>query len=155
MKKAIELILIILFTAGLFAIAGYTIFGPQDTVSYYEQRPLKPIPKPTLTALWTGEYFTDLEAAYTDHIALRNTMLKLHTKAEMGMGKVTVNGVTAGTKELLDYNGFLRWGLTEVFCGKLPRLFGQPSMADVSGPGDIWRRDGSPRRAVSGYVQGV
>ena len=73
MKKAIELILIILFTAGLFAIAGYTIFGPQDTVSYYEQRPLKPIPKPTLTALWTGEYFTDLEAAYTDHIALRNT----------------------------------------------------------------------------------
>ena len=114
MKKAIELTLIILFAAGLFAIAGYTIFGPQDTVSYYEQRPLKPIPKPTLTALWTGEYFTDLEAAYTDHIALRNTMLKLHTKAEMGMGKVTVNGVTAGTKELLDYNGFLRWGLTEV-----------------------------------------
>lgn len=37
MKKAIELTLIILFTAGLFAIAGYTIFGPQDTVSYYEQ----------------------------------------------------------------------------------------------------------------------
>lgn len=114
MKKASQIILVILFTAGLFTIAGYTIFGPRDTVSYYEQRTLEPMPEPALPSLWSGEFFTDLETAYTDHIALRDTMLKLHTRAEMAMGKVTVNGVTAGTEELLDYNGFLRWGLTEV-----------------------------------------
>ena len=114
MKRIADLLLVLLFAAALFVIAGYTVLGPRETVSFYEQRTLQPLPDPAPEALWSGQFFTDLEASYADHLALRTTMLKLHTKTELTMGKVTVNGVAVGSEVLLDYNGYARWGLSSL-----------------------------------------
>lgn len=92
-------------------LASYCL-GARKSVSYYEQRNLAPFPAVTLSALWDGSFFTDLETWLTDHVAYRDPVMKADTKLSMALRRPVISELLVNDELLLDYYGFYHWDLS-------------------------------------------
>ena len=82
MKKMPRILFVGIFLFALFAFPILTLLKPQAQVSLYEQRTLASIPTISKQKVWDGTYFNEWETTLSDHILLRNTMLKFYTEGE-------------------------------------------------------------------------
>lgn len=111
MKNAPRILFVGIFLFGLFAFPILTLLKPQDQVSAYEQRALASIPTISKQKVWDGTYFNEWETALSDHIVLRDTMLKLHTRLSLLLEKPVVNDLVIEKEKLLDFYGYSYWNL--------------------------------------------
>lgn len=112
MKRASSKCFVILFLLGLFLVPVVTLLKGGAEVSVYEQRTLASIPEATRQSVWDGTYFSQWETAYSDHIALRDTMLKTYTQLNLGLGRPVVNDLAVTEDKLLDFYGHSVWDLS-------------------------------------------
>ena len=112
MKKASHIFFLIVFLLGLFLVPAVTLFEEKETVSAYEQRTLAAAPAFTPAGAWDGTYFSQWETAYTDHIALRDTMLKTYTRLNLELGRPVVNDLAVTGDKLLGFYGHSVWDLS-------------------------------------------
>ena len=111
MKNAPRILFVGIFLFGLFVFPILTLLKPQDQVSAYEQRALASIPTISKQKVWDGTYFNEWETALSDHIVLRDTMLKLHTRLSLLLEKPVVNDLVIEKEKLLDFYGYSNWNL--------------------------------------------
>lgn len=76
-SKGAQIINIMLFV-GLLTIGGIASLVPKkEAISEIENRKLTPMPIYTDSALWTGEYFRQLDLYYSDNFPLRNKWINV------------------------------------------------------------------------------
>jgi len=109
MKRCANILFAVFFAAFLFGVPVLTVLGPHSGSSFYENRTLAPVPELTLDGLMDGQYFDDVETALSDHIALRDRLLKLNTLVDITLGRPVVNDIVVSSDVLLDFHGYLSW----------------------------------------------
>ena len=111
MTKMPRILFVGIFLFALFAFPILTLLKPQAQVSLYEQRTLASIPTISKQKVWDGTYFNEWETTLSDHILLRNTMLKFYTKGSLLLGRPVVNDVVIQKEKLLTFYGYSYWNL--------------------------------------------
>lgn len=109
MKRVANIVFAVFFAAFLFGVPVLTVLGPHSGYSFYENRKLAGIPELTLERLADGQYFNDIETALSDHIGLRDRLLKLNSLADMALGRPVVNDIVVRSDVLLDFHSFVSW----------------------------------------------
>lgn len=109
MKKFLNIGYIAIIALVFLAVPILTVRGPHQSVSFYEQRQLAPIPIPSLSTLSDGTFFNGIETFLSDHLAGRDQLLKLDVKLNLSLGKTKVNNLVVNSDKLLDCYGFSRW----------------------------------------------
>lgn len=79
MKFIPQVLVILAFLLFIFTASLITIIKPKETFSYYENRQYHQMPVLTEDDFLNGDYSNALESFFSDHAALRNTMLKTKT----------------------------------------------------------------------------
>lgn len=111
MKKIFYGIFAAIFLLLLLVVPICTLWEPHLNVSFYEQRKLDSFPEITKSGVWDGSFFTAFESAFSDHVVLRNTLLKLDTQLNMILEKPVVNNVIINSDMLLTDYGFSYWDI--------------------------------------------
>lgn len=76
------LLLLILLIFIITALLILSIFIPDDTVSEKENRTLATFPKFSVSALFSGDFFSDFEEYFSDNFAFRNGFLTINEKID-------------------------------------------------------------------------
>lgn len=98
-----ELFVSICFLAFLFGAMVLTVVREKGEYSFYENRSLAPVPEYTAEGDGDGSYVNQWEKYLSDHAALRNTLLKGKTRADLLLRRPVVNDVVIGDGILLPY----------------------------------------------------
>jgi len=104
MKRASEIFFIFCFMT--FLVLGFvmTLARPMEIYSFYENRNLAQPPTIDEEGLLSGKYFAELEKSLADHVAARNTLLKIRTWLDIEIfHRPVVNEVVMGDRILLPY----------------------------------------------------
>lgn len=101
--KRSELFVSICFLAFLFGAMALTVVREKGEYSFYENRSLAPVPEYTAEGDGDGSYVNQWEKYLSDHAALRNTLLKGKTRADLLLRRPVVNDVVIGDGILLPY----------------------------------------------------
>ncbi len=109
MKRVVNIIFTALFSLCLFTMPLFTLMGPHSDVSFYENRALSPVPDLTLSDLMDGTYFNNIDAALSDHIAMRDKFMKLGTLTDFLVGRPVINSIVVDSDVLLDFHGYSHW----------------------------------------------
>ena len=112
MKYVSRILFIGGFLFALFAIPLVTLLKPVEQISIYEQRTLATAPTFSGQGVWDGSYFNEWETVLSDHIALRDTMLKAHTRLDLLLGRPVVNQMVTTEDKLLPFFEFTHWDLS-------------------------------------------
>ncbi len=81
-----QLINVILFV-GLLTVGGIASLVPKkETISEIENRKLTPFPTYSDSALWSGEYFRQLDLYYSDNFPLRNKWINVSSDFRSSIG---------------------------------------------------------------------
>lgn len=102
---------LLLLAAVLLLTPLLTLLRWRNGASFYEQRMLAEAPEITGESLWSGQLFTDTESALSDHLPLRDRLLKADTRLDLALGRPKVNDLVVNTDVLLSVNGYFRGGL--------------------------------------------
>lgn len=90
-----------------FLVLGFVIFPfkPKAETSYYENRTLAQQPTLSLSALWDGSFFDELDTYLSDHALGRETLIHLHTDIDLNvLNRPQVNEIIPSDGKLLyDY----------------------------------------------------
>lgn len=130
-KKLANAVFLTVFLGFLAAVPLVTLLSEKQSVSYWENRALAGVPALTAEGVLDGSFFTGVETCFSDHIAGRDALMKLNTRAALAMGKPVVNGQVVGDEVLLNFHGYARWdtgyqkGLAETVGQRLAALNGQ------------------------------
>ena len=98
-----ELFVSICFLAFLFGAMVLTVVREKGEYSFYENRSLAPVPEYTAEGDGDGSYVNQWEKYLSDHAALRNTLPKGKTRADLLLRRPVVNDVVIGDGILLPY----------------------------------------------------
>ena len=79
MKKAANVIFIIIFSLALAGISLFTLRNGSETTSYFENRTLAKPPEWSSDAFWSGSYLNEWEGFFSDHAAWRADAIKIGT----------------------------------------------------------------------------
>lgn len=114
MKKLADIGFLLSLILVLLVIPIRTLtHSAKNTVSYYENRTLAAVPACTEESFWSGDYFSDWETWYSDHVPGRTTLLTQSTAIQMNVLKrPVVNGVIADADVLLPFQGYKTWDTT-------------------------------------------
>ena len=103
MKRISELFMTVCFLGFLAAALLFTVGREPETVSFFENRSLAALPALTRASAGDGSYTTQLERYLDDHAALRNTLLKVKTQADLLLRRPVVNDIVITQDRLLPY----------------------------------------------------
>lgn len=78
-------------------------------VQYYEQRNPASLPAPTVDTLLDGSFFTAVESAVTDRLAVRTAAIRSYFAANMALGRPVVGDSVVNAEVLLGENSYARW----------------------------------------------
>lgn len=102
MKKQNNYGLIILFLMFIFIIPILTVVGRNTETSNIENRSLAQRPNLNKSSLLSGEYFSDFEEYFSDHIIGRNEWIKSHTAVNMNiLRKKNINDIVMAEEDTL------------------------------------------------------
>lgn len=127
-QKWANAVFLTVFLGALAAVPLATLLGEGQSVSFWENRALASLPACTVEGVLDGSFFTAVEDCFSDHIAGRDALLKLNTRAELAMGKPVVGGQVVTEEVLLDFHGYSTWstsyqkGAAETVGARLQRL---------------------------------
>lgn len=93
MKRATDILFLILVCALIFGIGGAIFILPANTFSQRENRPLAQFPTLSLPSLLDGSFFHSLSLFYTDQLPLRDRLGELYSISELTLGKRESNRV--------------------------------------------------------------
>lgn len=94
LRRRAGLVFAAVFVAILFAVPVVTLCLPRSQVSQIENRTLAELPEVSWETLVSGDFFTDCETCFQDHIVGRDLMLMGHTWLELHVAARTiVNGI--------------------------------------------------------------
>lgn len=94
-----------LFLGFLLAMAGWSVLQHgRVSYSYYENRQLAAFPQVTLQTLTDGSAAKALDSYISDHLALREQLLKLDTKLKLSLHMPVVNDIVIAGDTLLPYH---------------------------------------------------
>lgn len=111
MKTYTHLIFVAICALLLIGVPIATLTLPREDISFYEQRSLALLPKPTKASLWDGSFFTDFETATADRLAGRELLMRGATRVNLTLGRPVVNDILVTQDRLLPNYGFYRWDL--------------------------------------------
>ena len=113
MKKSIAPKLFVgCFCAFLAGVAALTLLLPKADSSYYENRSLAKAPEFTWEDFLSGEYFSQWETYFTDHVALRSYLMKVQTFLQLHiLHQPVVSDVVTDSDVLLGYHGYGTWSM--------------------------------------------
>ncbi len=138
-KKLSEIVMIIAVIGAMGFILFMTIHPADEKTSYYENRMLADMEKPSQETVLDGTYFTGLEKYLADHSAYREELLELNTDADLKLfGRPVVNETVVGSDVLLSYNEYdyhgrdFRWDCREPFLKNLGKV--KSAADDVGAP---------------------
>lgn len=101
------------FCVFLAGTALLTLLLPKAASSYYENRSLAEVPAFTWEGFLSGEYFTDWETWFTDHVALRSYLMKVQTFLQVHvLHQPVVSDVVTDSDVLLGYHGYGSWDMS-------------------------------------------
>lgn len=98
-----ELFVSFCFLAFLFGAMAVTLLRDKEDYSFFENRKLASVPVYTAEADGDGSYVNQWERYFSDHAALRNTLLKVKTRMDLALRRPVVNEVVIGDNILLPY----------------------------------------------------
>lgn len=78
-------------------------------VQYYEQRNPAALPAPTVDTLLDGSFFTAVESAVTDRLAVRTAAIRSYFAAHMALDRPVVGDSVVNADVLLGENSYARW----------------------------------------------
>ena len=87
-----HILLTIIFLLFLFLFSVYSIVTPDREISELENRVLTQIPELSKDSVFSGEWFKEFEAYFTDQFFGRDKWVELYTLWEMKLNKTFVNG---------------------------------------------------------------
>lgn len=100
-KRIVEIMVILAFMLFMTVGATVTLTKPKETYSYFENRSLHQKPVLTWNTFLDGQYFQSLESYFADHAALRTSLLKVETLADIHLVKRPVVNDVVVTEEVL------------------------------------------------------
>lgn len=101
-ERAARIIFSALFVLILVGVLAITVWRPKERASYYENRDLARWPEATIESIADGSWFQQVERYCCDHAAVRNTILKLSTWADLNLfHRPVVNDVVVTNDDLL------------------------------------------------------
>lgn len=107
LQKVANILFALCFVVFLLLGASVTLLKPKDTVSFFENRMLAPIPILTRSSLLDGTWFSGWETYLKDHAAGRTTLLKVNTFLDLKvLRRPVVNDVVVSNGMLLGYNKY-------------------------------------------------
>ncbi len=109
MNRSSRLFLSAVVLAILFGLPLLTLLPPWGTSLFYEQRNAAPIPTPSAQKLYSGALAQELEAAVSDHIAGRNTLIRTNLRLELLLSRPVVNELVVASDVLLPFHGHAKW----------------------------------------------
>ena len=92
------------FLCLLLAMLLLTVFQKQPGVSFYENRQLAAAPVLSMQALLDGSAFRGAERYFSDHLALREPLLKLNTGVKLALKAPVVGDIIISGDTLLPYH---------------------------------------------------
>lgn len=104
MKKWYQFLLLVPVLALLYLLPMLTAYRYQKApISYSmeENRNLSVMPVLEKNALWSGEYFSDVESFFSDHVYGRNSLLRLNTRLQLLRRSPSVSNVLLTKQTLL------------------------------------------------------
>ncbi len=102
MKKFCQIFLLAFCALTLAAVPVLTAFSAHSGYSIYENRTLASArPVFSVSALFSGEYFSGWETFLRDSVWNRDGLLRLHTRLEFAAGRPFVNDIHASEEALL------------------------------------------------------
>lgn len=102
MRKQSNYGLVILFLLFIFTIPILTVRDRNTETSNIENRTLAKKPLMSKASLLSGEYFSDFEEYFSDHIVGRNTWIKSHTAINMDiLRKKNINDIVVAKENTL------------------------------------------------------
>ena len=108
MKKAANVLFVIVGMLFLAAAMIVTIVREKEDTSYFENRALASMPELEAETILDGTYFTDLETYLEDNAAGRTTLLRWKTRIDLLLQRPVINDIVVTEEEgvLLAYNDF-------------------------------------------------
>lgn len=101
--KLSELFVSFCFLAFLFGAMAITVVREKGDYSFFENRGLAARPEYSAEADGDGSYINQWETYLSDHAALRNTLLRVKTRADLALHRPVVNETVIGDGILLPY----------------------------------------------------
>lgn len=114
MKRAVNILFLALVVLGLCLGGGLTLWGERTdpvTTLFWENRAPEPAPERSKEALWSGSYFTDLDAYCADRFPSRDDLITLDTRLDLALGRPVVHGVAQGEGAIFPFHGYSTWDL--------------------------------------------
>ena len=93
MKRASDILFLILACAIIFGIGGTIFILPSSAFSQRENRPLAQFPALSLPSVLDGSFFRSLSLFYTDQLPLRDRLGEIYSISEIALGKRESNHV--------------------------------------------------------------
>ena len=110
MKRTAQLAFTVCFCLFLGGVSLLTLLLPKADSSYYENRSLAQVPPLTGEALLSGDYFSQWETWFTDHVALRGYLMKAQTFLQLNvLRQPVVSGIVTDSDVLLGRHGYGPW----------------------------------------------
>ncbi len=108
MRRRFDLLFALLMPAALMAAGALTLLrGGRHTTSYYENRALAAAPALTAEAAWDGSFGASAESWLSDHVLMRDRLLKIETMIQMNvLHRPVVNDTVVTGKVLLPFLRF-------------------------------------------------
>ncbi len=103
MKRSAELFVTVCFLAFLAVGGAATALRQPQTISFYENRALAAFPEFSPQSAGNGSFITKLERYVDDHAALRDTLLKAKTRADLALRRPVVNKIVITPERLLPF----------------------------------------------------
>lgn len=92
---SVRIFAVIMVLGGLLGL----IFFVRPDTSEVEKRTLTEFPKPTLSSLWNGEFFSDLSLWYSDTYPMRDQLIAADHKLESAYGVKTSTMMVGNQKQ--------------------------------------------------------
>ena len=113
MKRFANILFLLILTGALAAVPLATLLSDRPDYSYWENRSLEPFPEITAEGILDGSLFQSVERYFSDHMAGRDRILTLNTRAELELlQKPVVNDQVVTRDVLLNYHGFGSWDVS-------------------------------------------
>jgi len=103
MKRKAELFVTVCFLAFLAVGGAVTALRQPQDISFYENRALAAFPEFSPQSAGDGSFTTNLERYLEDHAALRDTLLKAQTRADLALRRPVVNEIVITPERLLPF----------------------------------------------------
>lgn len=115
MKKTVNRLFLALVALALLLGGGLTLLRERSapaTALFWEQRAPEPAPALSKSALWSGEYFTGLDAFLSDRFPGRDVLIRLDTRLDLALKRPVVHGVALGDGAIFPFHGFSTWDVS-------------------------------------------